>query len=112
LEPFRTVRGKSVSAARVTKDDVIRLVEAGVPDETILRNIRACGVTAILERPTASSAKPRRVARLARGGRAASISCRRNRWIAAIDGRAMVWVPPGQFQMGSGRTNRTARKTR
>jgi len=35
--------------APLTKDDVIRLAEAGVPDETILRNIRACGVTAILE---------------------------------------------------------------
>jgi len=88
--------------APLTKDDVIRLVEAGVPDETILRNIRACGVTAILEpadsrRLQSLGASPALLEAVAPPASPAVGT----RWIAAIDGRAMVWVPPGQFQMGS-----------
>lgn len=89
-------------SAPLTAEEVLKLVDAGVPDEIVIRNVRTCGLTAVFEDPEA-----RRLEQLgaSRGlidlvappptlepGRA---------WTSPVDNRDMVRIPAGRFQMGS-----------
>src|SRR5262245_53763395 len=86
----------------MTREDVFRLVRAGVPNATVRDVIVACGASflvddndaAALRAAGASSDVLALVAPLAAPATGAI-------WRAPIDRRDMAWLPPGQFQMGS-----------
>jgi formylglycine-generating enzyme required for sulfatase activity len=88
--------------APLTKDDITRLVGAGVPDDTIVRNIRACGLSVPIEdsdgRRLQTLGASRRLLDAVLPPSNASAGAT---WTSPVDGREMIFVPPGQFQMGS-----------
>ena len=86
----------------LTSDEILKLVDAGVPDEIVIRNVRACGLTAVLE-----DQETRRLEQLGASRRLIDLLAPPSTlepgraWTSPVDGRDMVRIPAGRFQMGS-----------
>lgn len=86
----------------LTLDDVVTLLEGAVPSTRVKARVEACGVTFIAGRADVERLRARRAsADLIAALAPPTVTAPGVTWTPLSDRRAMVWIAPGSFPMGS-----------